>query len=125
MLNSLISGKEKAVLGGLSAGVLALLGQLGVNSNLTIKEGVYAAITWLGTHFVIWLTTNSDVVFKAELGKVETEIEKVVPKSVLNGVEQLARGKASQTNTTLTANSPAPLAPADGSGVAAPTAGTQ
>lgn len=59
MLNKLIIGREKAVIGGLSAGILSLVGQLGVNGQMTLKEGIYAVATWLVTHLVIYTSTNT------------------------------------------------------------------
>lgn len=79
MFNKLLVGNEKAVVGGLSAGVVALLGQVGINSQLTLKEAVYAAVTWLITHVVVYATTNTP--------KVQPT---VVTPTVMNGVNEVA-----------------------------------
>jgi hypothetical protein len=60
MFNKII-GNEKAVIGGLSAGILTLLGQLGVNNQMTLKEVVYALVTWVITHVVVYSTTNTPI----------------------------------------------------------------
>lgn len=62
MFNKLLAGQEKAIIGGAVAGILALLGQVGVNSQITLKEGIAAVVTWLVTHAFIWLTTNTSKV---------------------------------------------------------------
>lgn len=59
MFNKLIAGREKAVIGGASAGVLALIGQLGVNGQMTLKEAIYALVTWVFTHIMVYVSTNS------------------------------------------------------------------
>lgn len=60
MISKLVVGHEKALLGGIAAGVLALLGQLGVNGQMTVKEAVYALVAWVGTHGIVYLSTNTD-----------------------------------------------------------------
>ena len=59
MFSKLLIGNEKSIIGGISAGVLSLGGQVGVNGQLTLKEGAYSIVTWVITHLVIWITTNS------------------------------------------------------------------
>lgn len=58
-MSNLILGNEKAIVGGLGAGVVALLGQVGVNSQITVKEAIYAVVTWVVTHILVYVTTNS------------------------------------------------------------------
>lgn len=89
MFTTLLIGNEKAILGGLSAGLLALLGQLGVNGKMTVKEAIYAVLTWLFTHAVIWLTTNSP---KKELSATPVE-------PAMNGVTQLTSPTVSPTSS--------------------------
>lgn len=59
MFNKFLVGNEKACIGGVSAAAISLLGQLGVNGQLTLKEAVYAVVTWVFTHLVVWVTTNT------------------------------------------------------------------
>lgn len=59
MFNKLIVGNEKAVVGGLSAGVLSLVGQLGVNGQMTVKEAIYAVGAWVITHLAVYISTNT------------------------------------------------------------------
>lgn len=54
-----ILGKEKAIVGGLSAGVLTLLSAVGITGQMTVKNAVYAVAAWIVTHVVIYLTANS------------------------------------------------------------------
>jgi hypothetical protein len=56
-----VTGKEKAFLGGLGAGITALVGQVAVNQQITLKEVLYAAATWVVTHIFVYYTTNSSV----------------------------------------------------------------
>lgn len=60
MFDNLILGNEKAVVGGLSAGLLTLLSQLGVNGQMTVKEAVYAGVSWVVTHILIYVVTNTE-----------------------------------------------------------------
>lgn len=53
-------GQEKAIVGAISAGLLALLSQVGINSQVTVKEGVFAGVTAVVTHVMVWLTTNTN-----------------------------------------------------------------
>lgn len=54
-----ILGNEKAIVGGLSAGILTLLSSVGITGQMTVKDAVYAVATWVLTHVVIYLTANS------------------------------------------------------------------
>lgn len=56
-----IVGNEKAVVGGLTAGILSLLALVGVSGQMTVKEAVYALVTWLFTHVLVWTSTNSKI----------------------------------------------------------------
>jgi hypothetical protein len=54
-----ILGKEKAIVGGLSAGILTLLSTVGITGQMTVKSAIYAVVAWVVTHVVIFLTANS------------------------------------------------------------------
>lgn len=54
-----ILGNEKAITGGLSAGILTLLSSVGITGQMTVKNAVYALAAWVVTHIVVYLTTNS------------------------------------------------------------------
>lgn len=55
-----ILGNEKAIIGGLSAGILSLLSSVGITGQMTVKDAAYAVATWVITHVVVYLTTNSE-----------------------------------------------------------------
>lgn len=79
MFSNLIVSNEKAVIGGLSAGVLTLLSQLGVNSQMTLKEAVWAVVAWVITHLAVYATTNTQkppqiTVYGGSLPVVETPV---------------------------------------------------
>ena len=59
MIGKYVIGNEKALIGGLSAGILSLLGQFGVNNQLTLKEAAYSLAAWVVTHVAVYLTTNT------------------------------------------------------------------
>lgn len=59
MLNKLITGQEKAIIGGATAGVLTLLALVGISGQMTVKEAVYALVSWLFTHALVWTATNT------------------------------------------------------------------
>ena len=59
MFNKYLVGNEKAIVGGLGAGVVSLLGQFGVSSQLTLKEALYSVLTWIVTHVLVYHTTNT------------------------------------------------------------------
>jgi hypothetical protein len=59
MITNLLIGNEKALNGGLAAGIVSLLGQVGVSGQVTVKEAAYSLATWVVAHIVIWLTTNT------------------------------------------------------------------
>jgi uncharacterized membrane protein YcaP (DUF421 family) len=54
-----VTGKEKAFIGGLGAGITSLAGQVAVNQQITLKEVGYAVATWLITHIFVYYTTNT------------------------------------------------------------------
>lgn len=93
MFSNLLIGNEKAVLGGLSAGLLALLGQLGVNGQMTLKEAIYAIVTWVITHAVVWLSTNTP--------KKPTTAVVVKPENPLNGVEQITAPRTTSPTSSV------------------------
>jgi hypothetical protein len=55
----IITGNEKAILGGLASGVATLLVQLSANNHLTLREALYAVAAFIATHLVIYTTTNT------------------------------------------------------------------
>jgi uncharacterized membrane protein YcaP (DUF421 family) len=55
----IVTGKEKAFLGGLGAGITSLAGQVAVNQQITLKEVMYAVSTWIVTHIFVYYTTNT------------------------------------------------------------------
>jgi hypothetical protein len=59
MIQKYIIGNEKAIIGGLSAGILTLVSQIGVNGQMTIKEAAYSVASWVVTHVLVYITTNT------------------------------------------------------------------
>lgn len=59
MLTNLLIGNEKAIIGGLTSGILTLLAQVNITGQMTTKELVTSAATWGVTHLAVWLGTNS------------------------------------------------------------------
>lgn len=58
LILNLVAGKQKAVVGGLVAGVLSLLSTVGVSGDLTVKEALLAAASWVVTHGLVYLKAN-------------------------------------------------------------------
>lgn len=56
-----ITGKEKAFIGGLGAGMVAFAGQLSANSNVDVKTVAWSLGAWLFTHVVVYYTTDTPV----------------------------------------------------------------
>lgn len=65
-LSQLIAGQEKAAVAGATSGILALLAQVGVNGNLTLKDAITAIIVWLVSHAAVYLTKNKNVPLATE-----------------------------------------------------------
>lgn len=61
MFKKYILGNEKAIIGSLAAGIVSLLGQVGVNGQMTVKEAIYSVLTLVATHAAVWTSTNSSV----------------------------------------------------------------
>lgn len=59
MFSKFIMGNEKAIIGAISAGIVSLLGQVGVSGQMTIKEVIYSLVTALFTHATVWSSTNT------------------------------------------------------------------
>lgn len=57
----IITGKEKAFLGGLGAGITAFAGQLSVSEKINIKTLAWSVGAWVFTHVVVYYTTNTSV----------------------------------------------------------------
>ena len=57
----LVTGKEKAVLGGMVAGITTLSSQIVVNQQITLKEVVLSLVAWLLVHSTVWVTSNTSV----------------------------------------------------------------
>lgn len=60
----LITGKEKAFVGGLGAGITTLAGQLSVGGKLDTRTIVCSLGAWVVTHVFVYYTTNSSVLEK-------------------------------------------------------------
>jgi hypothetical protein len=60
-LSQLILGQEKAAVAGATSGILALLAQVGVNGNLTLKDTITAVLVWLVSHTAVYLTKNKNL----------------------------------------------------------------
>lgn len=76
----IITGKEKAFLGGLGAGITAFAGQLSVNDRVDLKTVAWSVGAWVITHLFVYYTTNTPVVENVvtdatELGKVVASTE--------------------------------------------------
>lgn len=59
LYNLLVLGKEKALVGGATAGLLSLLAQVGISGNLTVKEVVFSACNWVVAHGLVYLKRNA------------------------------------------------------------------
>lgn len=58
----IITGKEKAFLGGLGAGIVTFAGQLQVGGKLDVKTVAWSLGAWVTTHLFVYYTTNTPVV---------------------------------------------------------------
>jgi len=56
-----ITGKEKAFIGGLGAGITTFAGQLSVGGKLDAKTVAWSLGAWLATHLFVYYTTNTAV----------------------------------------------------------------
>lgn len=59
MFNKFIVGNEKSIIGATAAGIVSLLGQVGVSGQMTLKEAIYSLVTALFTHLTVWTSTNT------------------------------------------------------------------
>lgn len=55
----IITGKEKAFVGGLGAGVTTFAGQLSVGGKLDAQTVAWSVGAWLATHLFVYYTTNT------------------------------------------------------------------
>lgn len=58
-LVNLLIGNEKALIGGIVSGIMALLAQVNISGQMTTKELVTSVVTWVVTHALVWLSTNT------------------------------------------------------------------
>lgn len=56
-----ITGREKAFIGGLGAGITTFAGQLSVGGKLDVKTVAWSLGAWAATHLFVYYTTNSEV----------------------------------------------------------------
>lgn len=56
-----ITGKEKAFIGGLGAGITTLAGQLQVGGKLDVQTVAWSVGAWVATHLFVYYATNSPV----------------------------------------------------------------
>lgn len=56
-----ITGKEKAFLGGLGAGLTTFAGQLSLSGKVDVKTVAWSLGAWLATHLFVYYTTNSTI----------------------------------------------------------------
>lgn len=61
-----ITGKEKAVVGGLGAGITTLAGQLQVGGKFSVSVVAWSVAAWLATHIFVYATTNTPLTEDAE-----------------------------------------------------------
>lgn len=54
-----VTGKEKAFIGGLGAGITTFAGQLSVGGKLDTKTVAWSLGAWLATHLFVYYTTNT------------------------------------------------------------------
>lgn len=59
MLNYIL-GNEKAIIAGVTSGLLSLLAQVKITGQMTTKEVVTALVTWVFVHATTWLASNSN-----------------------------------------------------------------
>jgi hypothetical protein len=57
----IITGKEKAFVGGLGAGITTFAGQLSVGGKLDAQTVAWSVGAWVATHLFVYYTTNSEV----------------------------------------------------------------
>jgi hypothetical protein len=57
----IVTGKEKAFLGGLGAGIVTFAGQLQVGGKLDVKTVGWSLGAWVATHLFVYYTTNTAV----------------------------------------------------------------
>lgn len=57
-----ITGKEKAFVGGLGAGITTFAGQLSVGGKLDAQTVAWSVGAWVATHLFVYYTTNTQVV---------------------------------------------------------------
>lgn len=53
-----VAGNQKAIVGGLVAGVLSLLTMVNISGQMTVREALFAIGTWLVTHSLVWFKAN-------------------------------------------------------------------
>ena len=56
-----VTGKEKAFIGGLGAGITTLAGQLQVGGKLDVQTVAWSVGAWVATHVFVYYATNSPV----------------------------------------------------------------
>lgn len=57
-----VTGKEKAFVGGLGAGITTFAGQLSVGGKLDAQTVAWSVGAWVATHLFVYYTTNTQVV---------------------------------------------------------------
>jgi hypothetical protein len=55
----IVTGKEKAIIGGLTAAATTLDVQLANSNNLTVKQVIYVVVAYILTHITVYATTNT------------------------------------------------------------------
>jgi hypothetical protein len=74
----IITGKEKAFLGGLGAGIVTFAGQLQVGGKLDVKTVGWSLGAWVATHLFVYYTTNTQVV-ESVVDAAQTPPDATVP----------------------------------------------
>lgn len=55
----IVTGKEKAFIGGLGAGITTFAGQLSVGGKLDVQTVAWSVGAWVATHLFVYYTTNT------------------------------------------------------------------
>jgi hypothetical protein len=73
-----ITGREKAFIGGLGAGITTLAGQLQVGGKLDAKTVAWSVGAWVATHLFVYYTTNTAVAYNpgTQIGQIVASDEK-------------------------------------------------
>lgn len=71
----MITGKEKAFIGGLGAGMTTFAGQLSVGGKLDVQTVAWSLGAWVATHLFVYYTTNSEVTVQDAAAAAEKPTE--------------------------------------------------